>query len=134
MSNLSIPVGTTGTAQRLVDQTNLASSLGSGTVDVYATPAMIALMEQAAVHALADFLPAESTSVGIHLDVEHLAATPRGMQVTASATVTAVDGRIITFDLSASDELEEIGRGTHRRALVNAEKFQMRTDSKIDQR
>ncbi len=91
---------------------------------------MIALMEQAAVTALTDILPDDLTSVGIRLDVQHLAATPLGMGVSATAVVTAVDGRIVTFTVSASDDVEEIGLGTHQRAIVDAAKFQQRADDK----
>ncbi len=84
----SIKPGLTGTAEKTVSAADLATAHRSGTVDVFATPAMIALMEEAAVAALADVLPAELTSVGISLDIRHLAATPPGMPVQATATVT----------------------------------------------
>jgi predicted thioesterase len=125
-----IEPGRTGGAQKTVMAADLATTHRSGTVDVFATPAMLALMEEAAVNALADILPGELTSVGVHLDVRHLAATPLGMSVQATATVTEVDGRVISFDVTASDAIEEIGRGTHRRAVVKAETFQQRTDAK----
>ena len=125
-----IDIGATGSVEQLVGRGSLATTLGSGTTNVYGTPAMIALMEQAAVTALTDILPDNLTSVGIRLDVQHLAATPLGMDVSATAVVTAVDGRIVTFTVSASDDVEEIGRGTHQRAIVDAAKFQQRVNDK----
>ena len=126
----SIKPGLTGTAEKTVSAADLATAHRSGTVDVFATPSMIALMEEAAVAALADVLPAELTSVGISLDIRHLAATPPGMPVQATATVREVDGRVITFDVTASDSIEEIGRGSHRRAIVDGASFVQRTNAK----
>ena len=125
-----IATGTTGTATKTVAEADLATALGSGNVDVFGTPAMIALMEEAAVAALAGILPAGLTSVGIYLEVHHLAATPPGMHVQAVATVTEVDGRIVSFDISASDAAEQIGRGVHRRVIVEHDRFQQRTAAK----
>ena len=127
-----IATGTSGKAARIVDPSNLASTLGSGTVDVLGTPAMIALMEQAAVAALADLLTEELTSVGIYLEIRHLAATPPGMEVQATATVKEVDGRVVTFDVSASDSVETIGSGLHRRMIVDLAKFQQRASEKAN--
>ncbi len=111
--------GLTGLARRIVSPADTAEALGSGDVPVFGTPALIALMEQAAVAALTGALPADMTSVGVFLEVHHLAATPPGMAVNAQATVTTVDGRTVTFEVMASDAVEQIGRGVHRRALVN---------------
>ncbi len=127
-----ITVGASGKATRRVDPSNLASALGSGTVDVLGTPVMIALMEQAAVAALADVLPSELTSVGIYLEIQHLAATPPGMEVQATATVKEVDGRVVTFDVSASDNVETIGSGIHRRVIVDLAIFQQRASEKTN--
>lgn len=130
MSIPAIESGQSGTAARTVDASVLATSLGSGTVEVFGTPAMIALMEEAAVAALASVLPAELTSVGIYLEVHHVAATPPGLRVQATATVRKVDGRTVTFDVSASDGVEEIGHGVHRRVIVDRDKFEQRAQAK----
>jgi fluoroacetyl-CoA thioesterase len=126
----AIEPGLSGTSLGAVAAKDLATAHGSGTVDVFATPAMVALMEEAAVAALSDVLPSDLTTVGIHLDVRHVAATPLGMAVQATATVTEVDGRIVTFEVSANDAEEQIGHGTHRRAIVNSASFQSRADAK----
>jgi len=123
--------GLTGEATTRVDHTNTAASLGSGLVPVYGTPALIALLELAAVHAVAKHLPPGSTSVGTHLDVRHLAATPLGMSVRATATLTQVDGRRLTFAVEAYDETEKIGEGSHTRVIVDAARFVQRTEAKL---
>ena len=128
--NSTIETGRSGTSSRMVGQADLATSMGSGTVDVFATPAMIALMEQAAVNALASALPNGQTSVGIYLEVHHLAATPLQMKVSATATVVEVEGRVITFEVSATDGLETIGRGVHRRIVVDSARFVDRVTAK----
>lgn len=129
----NIQTGLTGTARRRVRATDLAPALGSGTVDVFGTPALVALMEEAAVNALADALPSHLTSVGVYLEIRHLAATPAGMGVQASATVTSVEGRTITFDVQASDNAEPIGRGTHKRVIVDSAKFQRDAEAKLSE-
>jgi len=122
--------GLSGEASTTVDQTNTAASLGSGLVPVYGTPSLIALLELAAVHAVAEALPPGSTSVGTHLDVRHLAATPIGMAVRATATLTAVDGRRLSFAVEAYDEVEKVGEGLHTRVIVDVERFIQRAESK----
>ena len=122
--------GLSGEASTTVDQTNTAASLGSGLVPVYGTPSLIALLELAAVHAVAEALPPGSTSVGTHLDVRHLAATPIGMAVRATATLTAVDGRRLSFAVEAYDEVEKVGEGLHTRVIVDVERFMQRAESK----
>lgn len=123
--------GLTGEATATVDHTNTAASLGSGLVPVYGTPALVALLELAAVHAVMEHLPDGSTSVGTHLDVRHTAATPVGMRVRATATLTAVDGRRLTFAVEAHDELEKVGEGTHTRVVVETARFMQRTEQKL---
>lgn len=122
--------GLTGTAEAVVSETNTAVAMGSGVVPVYATPAMAALMEAAAVNALEGALPEDQTSVGVYLDVQHLAATPVGVAVRAEARLTAVEGRRLTFRVSAFDASEQIGVGTHQRAIVTTERFLDRTQAK----
>lgn len=129
---MTLSPGFTGEATTIVDQTNTAASLGSGLVPVYGTPALIALLELAAVHAVMAHLPEGSTSVGTHLDVRHLAATPVGMGVRATATLTVVDGRRLTFAVEAHDDVEKVGEGTHMRVVVDAERFMQRTEGKLE--
>lgn len=115
--------GLTGTAETVVRETNTALAMGSGSLYVFATPGMIALMEQAACNAVAACLDEESTSVGTLVNITHDAATGMGKKVTAKATLTAVKGRKLVFEITAADEDKQIGKGTHERFIVNKEKF-----------
>jgi len=130
---MTLITGLTGEASVTVDQSNTAAALGSGLVPVFGTPALIALLELAAVHAVADALPPGSTSVGTHLDVRHLAATPIGMTVCAQATLTAIDGRRLIFAVEAFDKVEKVGEGNHTRVIVDAQKFVQRAEAKTQQ-
>ena len=120
---MEIAVGMKGQTTNLVEREDTAYEVGSGSLLVYATPCMVALMEGAACEAIAAELPEEKTSVGIELNISHLAATPVGLEVTATAEVTAVEGNIITFRLEAFDEKGKIGEGTHKRAIVTSQRF-----------
>ena len=120
---MEIVVGMKGEASTLVEREDTAAEVGSGSLLVYATPCMVALMEGAACEAIADALGEDQSSVGIALNIEHLSATPVGLEVRAEAEVTAVEGKIITFSLTAYDEAGKIGEGTHKRCVVNAQKF-----------
>ncbi|KAJ1490402.1 HotDog domain-containing protein [Baffinella frigidus] len=113
----SMHVGATGKATCTVEKgKNTAAELGSGDMDVFGTPAMVALMEAAACDALRSGLAAGETSVGTHVDVKHLAATPLGMQVTATASVSSVEKRTVTLEVEARDSGgAAIGSGTHTR-------------------
>jgi len=113
-----------------VGEKETAAYLGSGLVPVYATPALVALMENAAIRALEGHLPPGHTSVGGQIDLRHLAATPVGMQVRARAELTQVQGRKLTFHILAWDEDEKIGEASHIRFVVNLETFMARIDSK----
>lgn len=115
--------GLTGTAETIVRETNTALAMGSGSLHVFATPSMIALMEQAACNAVAACLDEESTSVGTLVNVTHDAATGMGKAVTATATLVEVQGRKLVFEITAADEEKQIGKGTHERFIVNKEKF-----------
>ena len=125
-----IKTGITGIAEASAEKDKLASSMGSGALDVFATPAMVALMENAAAGALAEYLEGDETTVGTELNIAHTSATPAGMKVRAEAVLTAVNGREFTFDVTASDEAGLIGKGTHKRFLVYGEKFLAKTNSK----
>jgi fluoroacetyl-CoA thioesterase len=122
--------GLTGQASAVVTEDNTARALGSGSVDVFSTPAMIALLEAAAIDALHHHLTEGQTSVGTRLDVKHTSATPIGMAVKATATLKEVDGRRLVFEVSASDEVEVIGEGIHERFIVNRERFEQRVRDK----
>lgn len=127
---MPLAVGTSATVETVVDQSNVASVLGSGTLEVFATPAMIAQMELAACRCLEGHLEAGQSSVGTVVAIQHTAATPVGMKVRATATVTAVDGRKIDFEVSASDEAGPIGSGTHTRFVVDAARFMAKAAAK----
>ncbi len=126
----NIEIGLAAERSETVVESLLATRLGSGSVEVYATPAMVALMESAAVAAIESLLPEGKTSVGIALDVKHLAATPPGQQVRARAEVIEVDGRKVTFRVQAWDERERIGEGTHTRFVIDVARFLQRVQSK----
>src|SRR5262245_27369884 len=127
MADLSkLRPGLTGTADLLVGVEHTAPSIGSGLVPVLATPVMINVIEAAALAAAEHLLPAGYQSLGIHLDVRHFAATPIGMRVRATAALTAVDGRTLTFRVEARDDTEPIGDGTHQRVVVNVARFDER--------
>jgi len=128
---MAIVVGLKGRAETIVTDSNTASAVGSGLVPVFATPYMIAIMENAAVNALLSCLSDTEGSVGTHLDVSHDAATPIGMKVWAEAEVTAVEGKKITFSVIAFDEAGPIGNAVHKRALVNAQRFLDKTYAKL---
>lgn len=128
---MEITVGMTGSTSTVAEREDTAYEVGSGSLLVYATPCMVALMEGAACDAIAEALPEEKTSVGIELQISHISATPVGLEVRAEAKVTAVDGNIITFQVTAFDEAGKIGEGTHKRAIVTTQKFLDRTYSKL---
>ncbi|MDX2202273.1 MAG: thioesterase family protein [Hyphomicrobiaceae bacterium] len=127
----SVLPGHSGSVTLLVGAEHTAPRIGSGRVAVLATPVMINLMEAAALQAAEHLLPQGHQSLGIHLDVKHFAATPVGMRVTATAEVTAVNGRSIAFKVRASDEREVIGEGTHERVVVNVTRFDQRVQRKM---
>ncbi len=127
---MSIAVGLKGRAETMVTPENTAQAVGSGLVSVFATPHMIALMENAAVQAVQAHLEADEGTVGTRLDVTHDAATPIGMKVWAEAELTAVEGRKLTFAVSAFDEREKIGAGVHERFIIKPEKFLAKVQAK----
>ena len=128
---LRIAPGLKGTVEITVGEEHTAPSIGSGKVRVLATPVMINLIEAAALAAVEHLLPAGYQSLGTHLDVRHIAATPVGMRVTATAEVTRVDGRTVDFRVEARDEKDLIGDGTHQRVVVNVSKFDQRVQRKL---
>ena len=129
---MSIEVGRRGRAETVVTQDNTAQAAGSGLVPVFATPWMIALMENAAVQAVRGDLAPDEGTVGTRLDVTHDAATPVGMRVWAEAELTAVEGRKLTFAVSAFDEAGKIGGGVHERFVIKRSKFLARVQAKLE--
>lgn len=125
-----IKVGANAETKITVTPEKLAVNVGSGSVEVLATPIMLAIMEEAAAKCLQEFLDDEMTSVGVAISSTHIAATPCGMNATAKATITAVDGKRVDFSIEAFDDREKIGEGTHSRVIVNREKFIQRANSK----
>lgn len=121
--NRSIEVGMRGSAAVVVGDAHTAARLGSGRAPVFATPAMIALMEAAAVACADDSLKAGEETLGVHLDVEHIAPSPVGAEITATAELTAIDGRRLFFRVEARDGEQVIGRGTHTRVIVDSARF-----------
>ena len=128
---MAIEIGMKGEVQTIVEREDTAAEVGSGSLLVYATPCMVALMEGAACEAIADCLAENQTTVGTMLNIEHISATPVGLEVRAVAEVTAVEGKVITFAVTAFDEAGEIGRGTHKRVIVNSQKFLEKTYNKL---
>jgi predicted thioesterase len=127
---LNLPTGLSGTAELVVGEQHTAPRIGSGRIRVLATPVMINLIEAAALAAVEQSLPEEHQSLGTHLDVTHIAATPVGMRVRATAEVVKVVGRTIHFKVRAEDERELIGEGLHERVVVNLERFDKRVQEK----
>jgi fluoroacetyl-CoA thioesterase len=123
--------GLKGTAELVVGEEHTAPRVGSGKIHVLATPVMINVIEAAALAAVEHLLPPGHQSLGTHLDVKHVAATPVGMKIRAVAEVISVEGRIIRFRVTAEDEREEIGGGEHERVVVNVERFDRRVQKKI---
>ncbi len=128
---MEITVGMKGKVSTLVEREDTACEVGSGSLLVYATPCMVALMEGAACEAISAALPEEKTSVGMELNIKHLSATPVGLEVWAEAEVTEVEGSVITFHLSAFDEAGLIGEGTHKRAVITTQRFLDKTYAKL---
>lgn len=126
--NLKIPMH--GEARTQVTGDNTALKFGSGKVDVFGTPAMIALMEKASINTVDKKLPEGFATVGIELNIKHLAATPKGMNITASAELIEINGKRLVFKVEAFDEVEKIGEGTHQRYIIELEKFKSRAQSK----
>ena len=126
-----IPIGATGIFTLRVMPNHLANQFKDAILpQVFATPMMVTIMENAALNAIRDYLEPGESAVGTVVNVRHLAATPVGHQVTATATVTKVDGRRIEFNVSARDEIEEIGTGTHERMLVDMARLDKRLAAK----
>lgn len=128
---MELEIGLKGKVVSAVEREDTALEVGSGSLLVYATPCMVALMEGAACEAIANAVPEGKTTVGIELNISHVSATPVGLEVYAEAELTAVDKNILSFKISAYDESGLIGEGTHKRAMVTAQKFLEKTYEKL---
>jgi len=127
----NVRIGLKGSADLLVGIEHTAPRVGSGRVGVLATPVMINVIEAAALAAVEHLLPSGHQSLGIHLDISHFAATPVGMRIRATAELTAIDGRTLSFRVEARDEKEPIGDGSHQRVVVNVARFDQRVQRKL---
>ena len=125
-----LAVGLVGESATTVDVVKLASTLGSGGLEVFSTPSLIALMENAARCAVEPLLPADRSTVGVRVDVRHLAPSPPGDQVRARAELIEVDGRRLVFLVEAFDSHEKIGEGTHERMVVDPARLLARAQAK----
>lgn len=115
----------------IVKKSMLASSLGSGLVDVFATPFMIAKMEETSHLCISDEIGEGNVSVGVVVNITHMSATPEGMKVKFVSEVTEVNGKMITFKVEAFDEVSKIGEGVHTRAVLNRDRFHEKANSKL---
>ena len=127
---MSIEVGAKGRAETIVTEQNTAAAVGSGLVPVFATPYMVALMENAAVNAVQAGLEEGQGTVGTRLEVTHDAATPVGMKVWAEAELTALEGKKLTFAVRAFDEAGPIGGGVHERFIITVDRFLAKAEAK----
>lgn len=127
-----LEVGIKGHQEMTVTEELTAKAVGSGVMDVFATPAMLALMEKTAFTSVAEHLPPGCGTVGTKVDIEHVASSPVGMKITCDSELTAVEGRKLVFRVEAYDEKGLIGRGTHERFIVESQKFQEKTNRKLE--
>lgn len=127
-----LEAGIKGRKESTVTKELSAEALGSGLLPVYATPAMVALMEGAASESVAPYLEEGMTTVGTALNIKHTAATPIGMRVFCESTLTEIDGRRLVFSVTVFDECGEIGSGTHERFVIKSDKFMAKTNAKLE--
>lgn len=127
---LDLRLGIQGEKTEIVSESNTAIQYGSGNLPVYATPAMVGLMEGAAAASVEPELLKGMSTVGISLTIQHLAATPLGMNVRAVSELIDVNGKKLRFNVTAFDEKEKIGEGTHERFIVSADKFLQKAQAK----
>ncbi len=126
-----INVGAVGKAHLKVTENELAVNVGSGSLEVFATPVMVMLMEKSACNCVAEYMENDETTVGTELNVKHVSASPVNSDITAEAELTEVNGREFTFTVKAYDNAGLIGEGTHKRFLVFGEKFTAKAKAKI---
>ena len=128
-----LTVGIKGKQELIVTEDKTAKTYGSGTLEVFGTPAMIAFMENTALKSVAEYIGEGNGPVGTKLNVNHVAATPVGMKVVCETELMKVDGRALTFEVKAYDECGLIGEGTHERFIIMEEKFQAKANSKLQE-
>lgn len=128
-----LTVGIKGKQELIVTEDKTAKTYGSGTLEVFGTPAMIAFMENTALKSVAEYIGEGNGTVGTKLNVNHVAATPVGMKVVCETELMKVDGRALTFEVKAYDECGLIGEGTHERFIIMEEKFQAKANSKLQE-
>ncbi len=126
-----LKTGIKGRQELVVTQELTAKNMGSGVMDVFATPAMLALMEKTAFTSVAEYLNEGCGSVGTKVDIEHVASSPVGMKITCDSELIEIEGRKLVFKVEAYDEKGLIGKGTHERFIVENKKFQEKTDNKL---
>lgn len=124
--------GIKGHQEMVVTHEYTAKTMGSGVMDVYATPAMLALMEKTAFTSVAPHLSEGCGTVGIRVEIEHVASSPVGMKITCDSELIAIEGRKLIFSVEAFDEKGLIGKGIHERFIIESEKFQEKTDKKLE--
>ncbi|MBP5431145.1 thioesterase family protein [Ruminococcus sp.] len=127
-----LKTGMTGMSELEVKDENLAVNVGSGSLEVFATPEMVMLMEKAACNCISDYLESDETTVGTEMNVKHISATPKGMKVCAEAELIEINGRELVFSIKSYDEAGDIGEGIHKRFIVHGEKFLSKTYSKLN--
>lgn len=127
-----LEAGIRGEALEIATKERMASTMGSGSLDVYATPAMVALMEKAAYTSVASALEQGQGTVGTRMDVAHISASPMGIQIRATSELLEVDGRKLTFRVEAFDEAGKIGEGIHQRFIIEEERFLQKTNVKLE--
>ena len=128
---MALTIGLRGTAERTVTPENTAAACGSGSLPVFGTPFMLAMMEEATCTAISTQLEDGQSTVGISMDIQHTAPSPVGMAVRAEATLTEVTGKMLTFSVTAYDQAGEIGSGTIRRCIIRSESFLTRCQNKL---
>jgi len=132
MELINLEVGLTASIETKVTNEITAEQMGSGSLDVYATPAMISLMERSALSAVSQHLPKGYTTVGTYVNINHMAATPIGMEVKAVAELISIEGRKLTFKVEAFDTVQKIGEGLHERYVVECTKFREKVYGKLN--
>jgi fluoroacetyl-CoA thioesterase len=130
MNDFNLKIGTLGEARTKVTYENTAIKYGSGSVSVFATPAMIGLMEKASINSIDSYLPKGYATVGTKVEIKHIAATPIGMEVVAQSELLEIDGLKLKFKIEAYDGKEKIGDGTHTRYIIKLDDFIEKVESK----
>ncbi len=130
MDNFNLKIGLSAEKAQTVDTGNTALAYGSGSIEVYATPAMVGLMENASLAAVDHLLPKGFATVGTKVEISHLAATPLGVTVTANAELVELDGKRLLFKVLATDEKGKIGEGLHERYIIEIAKFLNKANAK----